>query len=80
VRTVKVTVRTLANLRHYLPDAREERNLEIPEATTLADILELVSIPRPEVYKAAVNGSIVGLNHIPAEGDRIDFFPILAGG
>ena len=80
MRTMKVTVRTLANLRHYLPDAREEREMEILEATSLAEILELVSIPRPEVYKAAVNGSIVGFDHIPAEGDRIEFFPILAGG
>ncbi len=78
---MQVKVQVYAILRQYVPDAsRGPMVMEIPEGTTVGQLIERLSIP-PELARVVfVNGVRQEWDWILQEGDEIGIFPPIAGG
>jgi sulfur-carrier protein len=79
---VKVEVAVFATLRRYMPELRlgQARTLEVAPGCTMAQLRDELGLPADEV-------KVVMRNHLQAEledeirdGDRVVFFPAVAGG
>ena len=77
---MKLKVKALANLRHYLPDKEEDIEIEATDNVNINEIFNILKIPHSEIWKAVINNTLVSNEHIPKDNDTIEIFPILAGG
>ena len=84
---MRVTFKLFASLTEYLPlQARYDNQieLELPEGTVVAELIERFSLPKPMVHLVLVNGRYIA----PAaratttlhEGDALAIWPPIAGG
>jgi molybdopterin converting factor small subunit len=72
-----ILVKVYATLRKHTDG---EGTLYIDEAATVKEILYKLGIPEKDVKNIIVNGRRRGLDHLLADGDRVAFFPPIAGG
>ncbi|MGQ9585740.1 MAG: MoaD/ThiS family protein [Anaerolineae bacterium] len=79
---IQVEVRLYATLRKHLPHQPlgEPLTLQVPEGTRLVDLLVQLGVPRNEVKTAFVNNRRQEEDYVLADGDRVAFFPPVAGG
>jgi molybdopterin converting factor small subunit len=79
---MKIELRLFASLSRYLPDRRAGNlcAMEVPEGTTIKELLERLAIPAEIRKIIIVNGVHAGDKQTLAEGDRIGIFPPVAGG
>jgi len=79
---VKVDVALFATLAQYQPDGaggRHPRTFELPEGTTIADVIATFDLPdEPRVI--FVNSRHADEGDVLREGDRLAIFPPVAGG
>ena len=77
---MKVSVRLFSMLREKLPpEAKGKAVLDLPEASTLADLLERLEITM--LVNCAVNGKVVrDPAHVLREGDEVQVFRPSGGG
>ena len=54
--------------------------LDLPEKSTLAELLAHLGLPEEDVIVMFVNGRARELDHILADGDQVGMFPPVAGG
>ena len=88
---MRITFKLFATLADYLPREHEghvrvgnELPLEVPEGTTVEQVIERFPMPRQLVHLVLVNGEFV----LPAErsrrvlvdGDAVAIWPPIAGG
>ncbi len=58
-----------------------EGRLELPEGTTIADVLEHLEVPSKVVQTCTVNGKFVhNRSHRLADGDELTLLPPVGGG
>jgi sulfur-carrier protein len=79
---MKIELRLFASLSRYLPEQGGGNfcAMEIPEGTTISDLLRRLGVP-VEVRKIIIlNGVHAGESQTLTEGDRIGVFPPVAGG
>ncbi len=74
---MKVKVKLFATLKQYGP---EEQELEIPDGSTVADLVGLLKIPREIPLLRIVNSLHVRPEHRLKDGDTVALFPPIAGG
>ncbi len=72
-----VKVKLFASLRNFGP---EEQAMEIPENSTLEDVVGRLKLPAGIPLLKVINGEIRQLEHPLKEGDEIALFPPIAGG
>ena len=79
---MKVEVAVFATLRRYVPDLRlgEAKTLEVEPGCTLAQLRDRLGLPANEVKVAMRNHTQADLQDEAHDGDRIVFFPAVAGG
>ena len=83
---LKVTVKLFASLGQYLPTGakRNQIDLEFPEGTTPADVVERLNVPRDLAHLVIVNGVFVPPSERStralAEREELAIFPPVAGG
>ena len=79
---MKVEVHLFATLVSYLPDeaAGDGVILDVPEGTTVADLVRVLMIPEDLDCLRVVNGHDAPSDHRLAAGDVLTLFPPLAGG
>ncbi|MBL7153901.1 MAG: MoaD/ThiS family protein [Phycisphaerae bacterium] len=58
----------------------KEKQMEFPEASSLADLLAHLQIAEKEARILLVNGIAVSPDHKLAPGDIVSIFPPMAGG
>ncbi|UCE47067.1 MAG: MoaD/ThiS family protein [Phycisphaerales bacterium] len=58
----------------------KERELELPEGSSLGDLLAQLEIAQKDAKITIVNGSAVSAEHKLAEKDVVAIFPPIAGG
>lgn len=58
----------------------KNKELELPEGSSLGDLLAQLEIARKDAKITIVNGSAVSAEHKLAENDVIAIFPPIAGG
>ena len=70
-----------ASLSEFSPD-RSRRNLvvELPDGTTVRDLIGRLRVPEDEIKIMFVNGVHATLDTVLKEGDRVGLFPLVAGG
>ena len=78
---MKVQIKLFATLRKYLPSQpNKQLPLELPEGTTIRQVLEQLGIPEPQVAFAFVNSKRQKLDEPLSDGDELGIFPPIAGG
>jgi molybdopterin synthase sulfur carrier subunit len=79
---IKVEVRLFATLRRYCPeaDAKNGLVLEIPEGTSLNDLLSRLKVPIQEARILFVNNRKQTIDYVLEHGDKVGIFPQVAGG
>ena len=58
----------------------DEGEMELPEGSSLGDLLEHLKIPEKEARILIVNGTACSSGHKLAEHDVVSIFPAIAGG
>lgn len=74
---MKIKVKLFASLREK---REKEMDLELHEAVTPGDILDLLSIPREDAAIIMINGRHSKPNARLTENDAVAFFPAVGGG
>lgn len=75
---MKIHVQLFATLSRYLPD--QDATLELPDGSTVRDVLDRLRIPKEIPVIALVNGRDVASEQTIHDGDTLTMFPPLAGG
>ena len=70
-----------ASLSEFSPD-RNRRTLvmELPEGTTVGELIGRLRVPADEIKIMFVNGVHATPDTVLKEGDRVGLFPLVAGG
>jgi len=74
---MNVKVKLFASLRQFGPD---EQVMELPDRTTIDDVVHLLKIPRTIRLLKIVNGEHHPADHALNDGDDLALFPPIAGG
>jgi molybdopterin converting factor small subunit len=79
---VKVEVHLFATLSGYLPDETigDGVALDVPEGSTVADVVRALDIPDTFDCMKVVNGHDASPDHLLADRDVVSLFPPLVGG
>jgi molybdopterin converting factor small subunit len=79
---IQIEVRLYATLRKYCPESGigEPMILQMPEGAQVADLLARLDVPKSEVKTAFVNNRRQDEDYRLSDGDRVAFFPPVAGG
>ena len=74
---MKVKIKLFASLRTFGPD---EQVLDLPDRTTIDDVVQLLRIPGTIRLLRIVNGEHRPADHHLQDGDDLALFPPIAGG
>ncbi len=79
---MNVEVNLHTTLQRQTPEGAQRCiDLDLPEGSTLAAVLERLEIPLdPENLLLVVNGKVVEAVYQLAEGDRVNLIPAMSGG
>ena len=79
---MRISVKLIATYREHLPPDTKGNKVEVdvPEGTTVADVMARFKIPQDETSVIVVNGVTVPLSTIVREGDLVSAFSAIAGG
>ena len=86
-----IQAKLFATLIRMVPDRIRERypqsvragsrmDIELPQGSTLADLVEHLGLPPEKVRVIFVNGRIQQRDHILVSGDEVGLFPPVGGG
>jgi molybdopterin converting factor small subunit len=80
---MKITVKLFANLVKFSPNpsfSGAPFELDLPEAATLAEVVNILQLPADEVKVLFVNGIICEPEKILQPNDTVGIFPPVGGG
>lgn len=79
---MRIEVAVFATLRRYMPELGigETKTLEVEPGTTMAEVVEMLGLPKDEVQIVVRNHRHADLSDAVTEGDRIAFVPAIGGG
>jgi len=79
---MQLKVKLFATLQCYHPDTRagEPFSVELPDSSTLADLVTLLAIRPNEVKVTFVNGQARAEMYRLKDGDEVGIFPPIGGG
>ncbi len=79
---MRVKVKLFATLVCYVPGVKSgvPFEVELPEGTTLADLMNRLNLPQKEVKVAFVNGRTKPLDFQLQRGNEVGIFPPIGGG
>jgi sulfur carrier protein ThiS len=84
---MRITFKLYASLTQHLPaDARRSNqvSIEVPDGTSISQIIEPCGLPEKLVHLVLVNGVYVPpeqrLSFVPEDGDVLAIWPPIAGG
>lgn len=77
-----VEVQLFATLRKTGKDAETAGicSTNLPEGSSIADLIRIMGIPPAWVHLTIVNGVSVGTDRVLQDGDRVGLFPMIGGG
>ncbi len=83
---ITITLKLFATLNQFMPDKLEHElpgiphQIQIPDESSLADLIVLLKIPAEEVKLCYVNGIYQEVDYILKENDAVGIFPPVGGG
>jgi molybdopterin converting factor small subunit len=78
--TIEVNVLLRATLAKYGQNQRSSLSLDLPMGSLLAEVLDMLGVPREEVYLCIINKERAVLSDELYHGDQIELVPPIAGG
>jgi molybdopterin converting factor small subunit len=86
-----IQFKLFATLIQIVPETLKERypqgiragsplEIDLPEASTLADLIDRLALPREKIRVIYVNGRARKLDYCLAPGDEVGMFPPIGGG
>lgn len=76
---MKVSVQMHGILRRFI-SGRDSAEIELPEGSCVADLLERLKVEHGELWLQAVNGELAETGRVLRDGDRVDLIPPIGGG
>ena len=79
---MKISVKLIATYRELLPPGTQgnKTEIDVPEGTTVSDVMIQFNVPQGETSVIVVNGLTVSLSTVLVEGDMVTAFSAIAGG
>jgi molybdopterin synthase sulfur carrier subunit len=79
---MKIKVRLYGTLGSHIPDfdALKELSLEVPEGSTISDLIDRLAVPRKKVGIVSVDGRLAKATEPLHSGDFVRIYRPLAGG
>ncbi|HHY38284.1 MAG TPA: hypothetical protein GX507_05090 [Clostridia bacterium] len=77
---MKVKVKAYGGLAHYLPDRKEEIEVEIGDGMALGDLVKGLGIPEEEIWLVSVDNALKPKETILKGGEEVLIFAPVAGG
>lgn len=77
---MKVRVELQAYLEQYSPDGETVFDCELPEGSSVKDLVRKLGVPEELASVVIVSDANVDLSHVLQDGDRVTLIPPLAGG
>jgi len=80
--SIVVSVKLFATLRHHYPHLGigEPMPVELPEGTTVGQLIEHLRLPAEDVKVVFVNAIVRQKEHMLRDGDELGVFPHVGGG
>ena len=78
--TMRVIVRPFGDLRKFFRKGEEWREVEVPEGTTIRQLLERLGVDYGEFWRASIREMLVDDDTVLRDGDEALLFPPVAGG
>ena len=75
-----IEVRLFAALRKFLPCQDGPSRIDVPEGSSLGEVLDQLKVPREKPHILLRNGRHSQLDETLAPGDVVSVFPPVAGG
>jgi sulfur carrier protein ThiS len=76
-----VRVHLGGHLSWYEPQRRSWLEVDLPEAATLAEVINRLGVPREEIAVGVVNGRVVDLDAtLISATDQVELYPPVGGG
>jgi sulfur-carrier protein len=79
---MRIRVKLFASLCRYFSGAAPgiPFEIEVPDGTSVADLMDRLKLPRQEVKLFFVNGRARPMDWLLEAGDDVGIFPLIAGG
>jgi len=77
---MELEIKLFATLRPYIKGVCDDGSLEVPDGTTVADVVALLKLPDEQVRLIFVNGRHQGREQVLHDSDRVGIFPPVGGG
>jgi len=80
---IKIQVKLFGHLVRFYPQARENQGqatLNLPEKSTVQDMIQHLEIPDDMVEVVFVNEEKVSKDQVLKDGDEVGMLPLIAGG
>lgn len=77
---MKIRVESFATYRDYTRSLPEDKSMDVPEGTSVSQVLALLGVPEDAPKILLVNGRACSPETVLKEGDSLVFFPPLEGG
>ena len=77
---MKIELRLHGDFRKYVGGSHDTLNLEIPDGTTINDVLEKLGVEDRDFWMSAVNRDVAKREAVLHDGDMVEFFGPVAGG
>lgn len=77
---MKIELRLHGDFRKYVGGSHDTLNLEIPDGTTINDVLERLGVEDRDFWMSAVNRDVAERGAVLHDGDMVEFFGPVAGG
>jgi molybdopterin converting factor small subunit len=88
---MQIRVKLFATLVRLAPDRIRARyperiragaplDVDLPEGSTLAELIDRLALPREKVRVIFVNGRVQPLDYVLTPGDEVGLFPPIGGG
>ncbi len=80
--SITIEVALFATLRKYHPAGPDTGavRMDVPQGTTVRDLLEILGIPAAQAKQAFINNRQTADDQVIEEGQRVGIFPPIAGG
>ena len=80
IHPMKIELRLHGDFRKYIGGSHDTLDLEIPDGTTINDVLEQLGVEDRDFWMSAVNREVAERTAVLHDGDRVEFFGPVAGG
>ena len=77
---MRVNVALNGHLSWYTPTRERLQEVEVPEGSTVSDLITHLGVPEVEVAFATVDEGRVDADFVLADGNTVSLVPIIAGG